>query len=172
MVFAMRILRLSSPSCHTLVPQDLYISAGLLPAAVVSLETFVPEQRGQDTFEHASFFSLAGSGYALRLPLLAWHNAGPRNLRCRSSLTGCRSPPPRDGGSTFSLLPQRPCRPLCLAALSVSPVSPARHRSRSFASPMPLPTLGRCRYQDLQSAFAATRLRQAGYATFVPFTSR
>lgn len=84
--------------------------------------------------------------------------------------TGCRSPPPRDGGSTFSLLPQQPCRPLCLAALSVSPVSPARHRSRFFASPMPLPTLGRCRYQDLRSAFAATRLRQAGYATFVPFT--
>lgn len=133
---------------------------------------FRPRAARPGTFEHASFFSLAGSGYALRLPLLAWHNAGPRNLRCRSSLTGCRSPPPRDGGSTFSLLPQRPCRPLCLAALSVSPVSPARHRSRSFASPMPLPTLGRCRYQDLRSAFAATRLRQAGYATFVPFTSR
>lgn len=169
----LRILRLSSPSCHTLVPQDLFIYP-----PVFCLPPLFPWRLSSQSCaarflsSTLRFFSLAGSGYALRLPLLAWHNAGPRNLRCRSSLTGCRSPPPRDGGSTFSLLPQQPCRPLCLAALSVSPVSPARHRSRFFASPMPLPTLGRCRYQDLRSAFAATRLRQAGYATFVPFTSR
>lgn len=150
---------------HSRATGPLYISAGLLPAAVVSLETFVPELRGQVSFEHASFFSLAGSGYALRLPLLAWHNAGPRNLRCRSSLTGCRFPPPRSGGSTFSLLPQQPCRPLCLAALSVSPVLPARHRSRSCASPMPLPTLGRCCYQDLRSAFAC-RTPPAGWLRY------
>lgn len=169
----MRILRLSSPSCHTLVPQDIFIYP-----PVFRLPPLFPwrlsSQSSAARFLSSTlrFFSLAGSGYALRLPLLAWHNAGPRNLRCRSSLTGCRSPPPRDGGSTFSLLPQQPCRPLCLAALSVSPVSPARHRSRSFASPMPLPTLGRCRYQSLRSAFAVARLQQAGYATFVPFTSR
>jgi hypothetical protein len=169
----MRILRLSSPSCHTLVPQDIFIYP-----PVFRLPPLFPWRLSSQSSaarilsSTLRFFSLAGSGYALRLPLLAWHNAGPRNLRCRSSLTGCRFPPPRDGGSTFSLLPQQPCRPLCLAALSVSPVSPARHRSRSFASPMPLPTLGRCRYQSLRSAFAVARLQQAGYATFVPFTSR
>jgi hypothetical protein len=102
---------------HSRATGPLYISAGLLPAAVVSLETFVPELRGQVLSSTLRFFSLAGSGYALRLPLLAQHNAGPRNLRCRSSLTGCRSPPPRSGGSTFSLLPQQPCRPLCPCGL-------------------------------------------------------
>jgi len=41
---------------HSRATGPLYISAGLLPAAVVSLETFVPELRGQVSFEHASFF--------------------------------------------------------------------------------------------------------------------
>jgi hypothetical protein len=146
----LRILRLSSPSCHTLVPQDLFIYP-----PVFCLPPLFPWRLSSQSSaarilsSTLRFLSLAGSGYALRLPLLAWHNAGPRNLRCRSSLTGCRSPPPRDGGSTFSLLPQQPCRPLCLAALSVSTVSPARHRSRFFRQPhavadtgqMPLPGL-------------------------------
>lgn len=132
----LRILRLSSPPCHTLVPQDIFIYP-----PVFCLPPLFPwrlsSQSSAARFLSSTlrFFSLAGSGYALRLPLLAWHNAGPRNLRCRSSLTGCRSPPPRSGGSTFSLLPQRPCRPLCLTALSVSPVSPAKHRSRFSPAP-------------------------------------
>jgi hypothetical protein len=41
---------------HSRATGPLYISAGLLPATVVSLETFVPELRGQVSFEHASFF--------------------------------------------------------------------------------------------------------------------
>jgi len=156
---------------HSRATGPLYISAGLLPAAVVSLETFVPELRGQVSFEHASFFSLAGSGYALRLPLLAWHNAGPRNLRCRSSLTGCRFPPPRSGGSTFSLLPQQPCRPLCPCGL---------FRSLRFYLPdivrVLAPAPCRCRHwadvvtRTCDQLSLVARLRQAGYVTLVPFT--
>lgn len=144
MVFAMRILRLSSPPCHTLVPQDIFIYP-----PVFRLPPLFPWRLSSQSSAARSlsstlrFFSLAGSGYALRLPLLAWHNAGPRNLRCRSSLTGCRSPPPRDGGSTFSLLPQQPCRPLCPCGLFrslrfhlpdiVRVLSPAPCRCRHWA---------------------------------------
>lgn len=72
MVFAVRILRLSSPPCHTLVPQDLFIYPLVFcRTAVVPLETFVPEQRGLDFRARFVFSALpvaatpCGSRYSL-----------------------------------------------------------------------------------------------------------
>jgi len=62
---------------HSRATGPLYISAGLLPAAVVSLETFVPELRGQVSFEHASFFQPCRQ--RLRLAAPATHLAQRRS---------------------------------------------------------------------------------------------
>lgn len=169
----LRILRLSSPSCHTFVPQDLFIYPlvfclpPLFPWRLSSQSCAARYFRARFVFSALPVAATpCGSRYSLSTTQVRGTYAaeavllgvGPRRLAAV--------------GQRFLFSPSNRVDHFALADSFGLSGFICQTSFAFFASPMPLPTLGRCRYQDLQSAFAATRLRQTGYATFVPFTSR